>query len=105
MVPVTPTSASASVPSVGGTISSRSAVSAWFEVESMPSPSIGIEMWATVFAGLTSTSMGSFMTPLSIARHLSWPIASSTAGASTSGALTTTLAPISVPGNATLRRL
>ena len=42
-------------------------------------------MFATVFAALMSTSIGSFMTPLSIARHLSWPIASCTAGASTFG--------------------
>ena len=62
--PVTATSASASVPSVGGMISSRSAVSASFEVASVPSPSTGIEMLATVLAALTSTSIGSFITPV-----------------------------------------
>ena len=46
-----------------GTISSRSAASAAFEVESVPLPSTGIETFATVFAALTSTSIGSFMTP------------------------------------------
>ncbi len=86
-------------------ISSRNAVSAWFDVESIPSPSIGIEIAATVFAALTSTSIGSFMTPLSIARHLSWPIASSALGVSTFGAFRTTVAPISVPGKATFSRL
>ena len=86
-------------------ISSRSAASAWFDVASVPSPSIGIETTATVFAAFTSTSIGSFMTPLSIARHSSWPIASCTAGASTSGALTTTCALFSVPGNASFIRL
>ena len=86
-------------------ISSRSAVRASFEVESVPSPSIAIVMLATVFAALMSTSIGSFMTPLSIARHLSSPIASCTAGASTFGALTTTIEAISVPGNASLSRL
>ena len=86
-------------------ISSRSAASAWFDVASVPSPSMGTLMTATVFAAFTSTSMGSFMTPLSIARHSSWPMASCTAGASTFGALTTTCELISVPGNASLSRL
>ena len=93
------------VPTVGGMISSRRVARAWFDVESVPSPSTGMLMFATVFAALMSTSIGSFMTPLSIARHLSWPIASCTAGASTFGAFTTTLAPTSVPGNASVRRL
>ena len=62
-------------------------------------------MLATVFASFTSTSIGSYITPRYSARHLSWPIASLTAGASTFGALTTTFAATCVPGNAAFMRL
>ena len=62
-------------------------------------------MLATVFASFTSTSIGSYMTSVDRARHLSWPIASLTAGDSTFGALTTTFAATCVPGNAAFMRL
>ena len=54
---------SGTAPIVAGMMSSRSASRAAFEVESVPSPSVGIAMLATVFAALVSTSIGSFMTP------------------------------------------
>ena len=105
VLPVTATSAPVSVPRVGGMISLRSVARAFSEVASVPLPSVGMLTTATVFAALTSTSIGSFMTPLSSARHLSWPIASLTDAVSTFGALITTCAVFSVPGNASLRRL
>ncbi len=104
-MPVTATSLSGSVPTVEGMMSSRSAVKASFEVESVPSPSVAITMLATVFAAFVSMSTGSFMTPVASARRLSSPTASRTAGVSTFAALSTTTEAFSVPGNAALMRL
>ena len=90
--PVTPASAFGRAPTVCGTISSRSAARDAFDAASVPLPSIGTVMFATVASSLTSTVIGSCMRPLASARCSSWSIASRTAGAFTSGALTTTLA-------------
>ena len=74
--PVTPTTASGTMPTVTGTISSRSAARASLDVESVPLPLTGIEMLATVFASFTSTSIGSYITrryrraPLELADRL-----------------------------------
>jgi hypothetical protein len=57
-------------------------------------------MVAIVPLSFTSMVMGSCICPVVSARHSSWRIASCTAGALTSGALTTTPAGISLPGNA-----
>ena len=62
-------------------------------------------MFATVASLLTSTVIGSYARPLASARRSSRPIAARTAGAFTSGALTTTLAGSAVPGNACCMRL
>ncbi len=57
-------------------------------------------MLATVASALTATVIGWSTRPLASARCSSRPIASRTAGAFTSGALTTTFAGRAVPGNA-----
>ena len=90
---------------MAGTIVSRSASSAWFDVASVPDPSTGIDTTATVRAGLMSTVTGSCMSPVSSARRRSCSTAAVTAGAATSAALITTVAGTSVPGNACCRRL
>ena len=76
-----------------------------FEVASVPSPATGIETIATVWSGLMLTSIGCFSTSVASALVFSSAIASCTAGASTSAALITTSAGLSVPGNATFNRL
>ncbi len=76
-----------------------------FDALFVPLPSIGIVMFATVRAELTSIVMGSCMRPLASARCSSFAIAAFTAGASMFGALTIRLAGSAVPGNATCMRL
>ena len=66
----------------------------------MPLPSIGIAMLATVASSLTSTRIGSCMSPLASARFWSAAIAAAASPEVTSSALTTMFAGISVPGNA-----
>ena len=61
--------------------------------------------FATVFAALTSTSIGAFISPVVERAPLELADASFTAVVSTFVALITTLAVFSVPGNAALRRL
>ena len=98
--PVTPASTSGTPPTVFGTISSRSSASEALETESVPLPSIGMVMFATVPASLTTTVIGSCMRPLASARSRSRSMAACIVGSFTSGALTTTLAGRAVPGNA-----
>ena len=100
VIPVTPTSAPGSAPTVVGTSSSLSVASAASESASIPLPSTGMAMVAMVPASLTSTVIGSCICPLESALHSSWPIASCTCGAVTSSTLTTTPAGISLPGKA-----
>ena len=76
-----------------------------FDALSVPLPSIGMVMFATVRALLTSTVIGSCARPLASARRSSCAIASRTAGALTFGALTITFAGSAVPGNASCIRL
>jgi len=68
-------------------------------------PEIGTEMFATVASRLTSTMIGWCNRSVAMARHWSCPIASLVSTEFTFGALTTTSAEISVPGNAFCRRL
>ena len=98
--PVTPVSVSGRAPTVSGTISSRRTARAAFDAGSVPMPSIGTLISATVASSLTATAIGSYMRPLASARSSSLSIAARTAGAFTSGALTTTLAGNAAPGKA-----
>ena len=84
-------------------MSSRRASRASFDVASVPLPSTGMETFATVPSSLTAMLTGSFISPVASAvqaRARRSP--GSPRDVSTSAALMTTLAPISVPGNATL---
>ena len=83
----------------------RSRASEAFDALSLPLPSIGIVMFATVPALLTAIVIGSCARPLASARCSSREIASRTAGAFTFGALTITFAGSAVPGNACCIRL
>ena len=56
--PATPASEPAMDPTVGWTMSDRSAASACYDVLSVPLPEIGIAMLATVASSLTSTMIG-----------------------------------------------
>ena len=98
--PVTPASVFGRVPSVAGMITSRNSASDSFEAASVPLPSIGTVMFATVASLLTATVIGSYIRPLASARCSNRPIALRTDGAFTFGACTTTLAGSAVPGNA-----
>ena len=84
--------------------SSRSAASAAFEAASVPLPSIGIAMLATVASSFRSTVIGWCIPPAASALSFRSSIAVRTSGAFTFGAATTTLAGISVPGNAAWSR-
>ena len=103
--PVTATSVSGSDPTVAGTMSSRSASSASFEVASVPSPATGIETIATVRVGVDAHVDRLLEHVGCQGLVFSSAIASCTAGASTSAALITTSAGFSVPGNAAFNRL
>ena len=83
-----------------GTICVRRVATAAFDAASVPVPSIGMVMFATVASVLTSTVIGLYMRPLASARFSSCSIAFRMAGAFTFGALTTTFAGSAVPGNA-----
>ena len=90
-------------PTVAGTMSSRSAARAAFEVASVPLPSTGIEMFATVLSRVdVDVDRLVHDARVESARRSSCVDRLLHLGASTSGALTTTFAPISVPGNAAL---
>ena len=78
--------------------------SAATDVESLPSPTSGIETIATVRLGLTSTLIGCFIWPVASARLPSSLTARRTRGAETSRAWTTTWAGEDEPGNAAWMR-
>ena len=105
VVPVTPTSTPSTAPIVAGMMSSRSEASAAFEAASVPVPSIGRSISATVRAAFMSTVIGWWTCPVASACFCSSAIADLTSGASTDGALTTTIAGSCSPGKAAWSRL
>ena len=104
--PPTATSAPATAPTVSGTISPRSAARAALDGPSLPLPAIGMAMFATVRVAVDVDEdrlvhqAGGEGPLLELARSPPW-----TSAELTFGALTTTLAGISVPGNAACSRL
>ena len=103
-MPVTPTSAAGTVPTVAGMSSSRNSASAFIEAASVPVPLIGIVMFATVPLRFVSTVIGFSICPVASARRSSAAIALRTVGAFTLDVLMTTLAGNAFPGNSCCMR-
>ena len=100
--PVTATRTPGTRPSVSGMTVSRSVARARIDAASSPVPASGTWTSAAVRAGLTMNVIG--WPPASAARVKACP-ASTTAGAVTSGASTTTTAGLPPPGKTCLIRL
>ena len=69
--PVTPTSTPWICPTVAGTTLSRRVFSACWDSASLPSPASGMLTRATVWSGLTVTSIGLFISPVARAWRFS----------------------------------
>ena len=98
--PLTLTVTLSTVPSVAGISRSCSVVSACFEAASVPLPASGIDSTATVPVVSLVRSIGWCTAPLAIARCSRSVIAERTAISRVSSALITTVAGVSVLGNA-----
>ena len=83
---------------MAGTTLSRSVFSACWDSASLPSPASGMLTRATVWSGLTVTSIGLFISPVARAWRFSWPISNCACGELTLSALTTTTAGSGPPG-------